>query len=201
MKSIVKFSFLVVAFLFFATAINAQTVVLNPKYDTYVACTSKSSKNFSSELFLKTINKTTDAYKKFETFIQFQISKKDFGSIDKLQKATFRIYETGQGLKEEKKFSLAYISENNWDSSLTGIDRSELKMNASPVSKGIKTFTKAENAPGTWYEVDVTQFVKSLSERSISFRIYNTGGVDDEDALYFVSSENKENKPELVLEF
>lgn len=201
MKTIFRFSVLVVAFLAFATVMHAQTVVLYPKHDTYVACTSKSTKNFSSEKVLKTINSTQNANKKFEAFIQFDIAKKNFTSIDKLQKATFRIYETGQGLKEEKQFSLAYLSENNWDSSLTGLDRAELKLNSSPVSKGVKTFTKAENAPGTWYEVDVTQFVKNSPQRSISFRIYNKGGVDDADALNFVSSENKENRPELVLEF
>ncbi|MDO9633730.1 MAG: DNRLRE domain-containing protein [Paludibacter sp.] len=201
MKTIVKSFFSVVACFLFATAMNAQTVVLKPKHDTYVVCTSKSTKSFGSEKLLKSINKTTDAYKKLETFIQFEISKKNFGSIDKLQKATFRIYETGQGLKEKKQFSLHYISENNWDSSLTGLDRAELKLNASPVSKGIKTFTKEENAPGTWYEVDVTQFVKNSTKRSISFRILNKGGEDDAEALLFVSSENKENAPELVLEF
>lgn len=97
MKTIFRFSVLVVAFLAFATVMNAQTVVLYPKHDTYVVCTSKSTKNFSSEKVLKTMNMTTNSFKKFETYIQFEISKKNFGSIDKLQKATFRIYETGQG--------------------------------------------------------------------------------------------------------
>lgn len=201
MKTIVRLTVILVVCLIFASGSNAQTTVLNPRFDTYTACDAKNSKSYSSEKVLKTMNHTKRGNQKFETFIQFEMSKKMFREREKLLKATFRIYETGTGLTEEKEFFVAYLTENGWNNNLTGVERAELKLSGSPVSRNIKKFTKKENAPGTWYEVDVTQLVRSSTERFISFRIYNRSGVDDPEALIFSSSENKENAPELVLEF
>ena len=201
MKTIISLSVFVVTLLAFATSSNAQTTVLNPRFDTYTACDAKNTRTFSSEKVLKTMNHTKRGNQKFEAFVQFEMSRKDFREREKLLKATFRIYETGTGLQEEKDFLVAYLTENGWNNTLSGAQRAELKLSSSPVSRNIKTFKKKENAPGTWYEVDVTQIVKNSPERFISFRIYNRPGVDDPDALIFSSSENKENAPELVLEF
>jgi len=201
MKTIVRLSVLVIASLIVATGSNAQTTVLNPRFDTYTACAPKNTRSYSSEKVLKTKNHTKNGNQKFEAFIQFELPKKTFREREKLLNATIRIYETGTGLKEEKDFFVAYLTENGWNNTLSGADRAELKLSVSPVSRNIKKITKKENASGDWYEVDVTQLVKSLPERFISFRIYNRPGVDDSDALIFSSLENKENAPELVLEF
>ena len=201
MKTIIRFSLFVVTFLALVPGSKAQTIVMNPRFDTYTACDSKNTQSFSSEKVLKTMNHTKRGNQKFEAFIQFEMSKNDFRNRETILKATFRIYETGTGLQEEKGFTVAYLSENGWNNTLSGAQRAELKLSSSPISRNIKSFRKDENAQGTWYEVDVTDIVKNSPERFISFRIFNKSGVDDPDALVFSSSENKENAPELVLEF
>ncbi len=204
MKANVIFSALVIVYLFsISSNLYAQekSIVLLPKYDTYVTCSSKDTKSSSSEDFLKTLNRTKEASKKLESYIQFHIPRKDFKNRANISSAKFRILESGTGFKGEKEFRVAILTENSWDNTLSGKQRSELKLSSSEVSKTIKNLTKQEGAAEKWFEIDVTEILKRLSEPVVSIRIFNKPQEDDEEALLFYASEVKGKGPELIIEF
>lgn len=204
MKANTFFSILAtLCFFLITTNLSAQDdkLVIIPTYDTYVTCSSKDTKSFSSEEFLKTRNRISDPSEKLESYIQFKIPKKQYKNIANVTRAKFRILESGKGLKGEKDFRVAILSENEWDNTLSGKQRKELKLGDKEVSKTIKSFTKLDGESEVWYEVDVTRFIKVLEEPVVSFRIYNKPQEEDTDSLIFYASEVEGKGPELIIEF
>lgn len=177
-----------------AVAIEAVPVhgVYHPALDTYVQGNSSSVKKNEKDLVVKlkgaseSINTTRVALLKFDTS-QYE--------GDTVGQAILRLYATADTDSLENRDLMLYgVPYDSWQgdiASLTAIPANGTE---------IKGFSVKKSEVPKWYEIDVTDYMKSqMGAKQVSFKLVVVTA-DEKSKVVFASNEAASNKPELVVD-
>ncbi|MBA2938993.1 DNRLRE domain-containing protein [Paenibacillus sp. CGMCC 1.16610] len=177
-----------------AVAIEAVPVheVYHPALDTYVQGNSTSVKKNEKDLVVKLKGTSEAANTTRVALLKFDTSQYDGNQVGQ---AILRLYATADTDSLENRDLMLYgVPYDSWQEDIASL--AAIPANGTE----IKGFSVKKSEVPKWYEIDVTDYMKSqMGTKQFSFKLVVTTA-DEKSKVVFASNEATDNKPELVLD-
>jgi hypothetical protein len=163
-----------------------STVTVQPKADAYVRAGSSAGSNFGTTMQLIT-RLASSANNTYETYLTF-----DVGQVCTVSNVKVRLYGK---LSSNGNLTVSAYGVSNTAWTETGIN-----WNNKPASGSLLTTTTVNSTANTWYEWDITSYVRSelsAGRRTISIALKGVAATSND--ATFNSREATGNKPELMI--